>query len=59
MNSKEKLMKIKNEGFFTASLSFEEFISGLCTRYTRAHGRLLPHDDYDYIVQSLEETGEL
>lgn len=59
MSSKEKLVKIKNEGFFTASQPFDVFVSELCKRYTRIYGEILPTDDYDYIVERLEEKGIL
>ena len=59
MNAKEKLLEIKNNGFFTAGQTFDEFISGLCKRYTRVHQEFLPVNDLDYIVQKLEEKGIL
>jgi uncharacterized protein YutE (UPF0331/DUF86 family) len=59
MDSKEKLMKIKNEGIFTAGQSFDQFVSDLCKRYSRIYGEILPIKDYDYIVMKLEEKGIL
>lgn len=59
MNSKEKLMKIKAEGIFTAGQSFEQFVSDLCKRYTRIFGEILPSGDYEYIVSKLVEKGIL
>ena len=51
----EKLQKIKDEGFFTRKLSFEEFIDGLCKRFAYVHGIILPRNDYDYIIEQLEK----
>lgn len=59
MNAKETLMKIKDEGIFTRTESFEEFVSGLCKRYARMYEEFLPVNDYDYIVKKLEEKGIL
>ena len=57
MSAKEKLMKIKSEGFFTAGQTFEEYVSDLCKRYSRMYGEILPSNDYDYIIEKLHEKG--
>lgn len=57
MNAKEKLMKIKNEGIFTSSQTFDQFVSDLCKRYSRIYKEILPVNDYDYIIKKLEEKG--
>ncbi|PEN61589.1 hypothetical protein [Bacillus wiedmannii] len=59
MKAKEKLMKIKAEGIFTANQTFEQFVSDLCKRYTRIYGEILPSSNYEYIVSKLEEKGIL
>lgn len=59
MNAQEKLMKIQQEGVFTANLPFEQFVSDLCKRYSRIYGEILPVNDYEYIVNKLDEKGLL
>lgn len=59
MNAKEKLLKIKNEGIFTAGQPFDQFVSDLCKRYARIYGEILPVNNYEYIVNKLEEKGIL
>lgn len=59
MDSKLKLMEIKQKGFFTAEQDFDNFISGLCLRYTRIYKEFLPIGDLDYIVKKLDEKGIL
>lgn len=51
----KKLQQIKEEGLFTRDLSFDEFIDGLCKRFTYIHGIILPRFDYEYIVDQLEK----
>jgi len=55
MNAKMELIKIKNEGLFTKTENFEEFIDGLCKRYARIYGEILPHKNYKYIYNKLVE----
>lgn len=57
MSSTAKLLEVKRESVFTEGLEFEEFIKGLCNRYAKIYGEILPHGDYDYIVKRLSEKG--
>lgn len=55
MSSEQMLIQIQSEGFFTATLPFDKFLSDLCKRFTRMYGEILPVNDYDYIIQRLQE----
>lgn len=55
MNSKDILIKIKNEGLFTAGLTLDEYVADLCKRFSKMYDEILPTNDYDYIVKKLKE----
>lgn len=57
MNSQDMLIKIKNQGLFTSGQSLEKYASDLCRRFARIHGEFIKHNDYDRIIQKLEEHG--
>jgi hypothetical protein len=59
MEAMAKLNEIREEGIFTRGQTYEEFLKGLCDRYARLYGEILPSGDPVYIIQKLEEKGLL
>lgn len=51
------LLEIRDKGFFTSSLSLEEFLQGLCKRYEMIYDEYLSADDPILIVKKLREKG--
>lgn len=55
----EILTEVQKSNPFTSSLTFQDYIDGLCKRYSRVYGEILNQNDHDTILSKLKEKGEL
>lgn len=55
--AKKRLESIKNASVFTEGLTLTEWLEEMCGRFARVYAEILPQDDYEYILNRLEDLG--